>query len=368
MPDPRGEPAGPRAPAFDPGRIRKILVREVNWVGDAVLTLPALEALRRRFPRAEIALLGKSWVAGLFEGQAGVDRVLEYRPDGEHAGLTGRWRLAQAVRAEGFDLALILPNSFDAALIPWLAGIPVRVGCRGDGRGGLLTHPLPRRDPGGARHQVHHYLRLAAALGAVGEGSPCLAVGAGARQAAAALLRAHGIGVGEPVVALNPGAIYGTAKQWGPARFAAVADRLADEAGVRIALVGSGRERPLLERVAVGMRAPAAVLGGETDLPTLAALLARSRLLLTNDTGAMHVAAAAGGAVLAVFGPTDAEATAPLGPRVRIVRHPVPCSPCLLRECPIDHRCMEAVTVEEVLQAARGLIGQNPTRPAGGRS
>jgi heptosyltransferase-2 len=122
-------------------------------------------------------------------------------------------------------------------------------------------------------------------------------------------------------------------------------------------LVGSARERPLLEAVAAGMCSPAVVLGGETDLPTLAALLERSRLLLTNDTGAMHVAAAVGTAVVAVFGPTDAEATAPLGPRVRIVRHDFPCSPCLLRECPIDHRCMEAVTVEEVVQAVHALIG-----------
>ncbi|MFA5027274.1 MAG: lipopolysaccharide heptosyltransferase II [Candidatus Methylomirabilota bacterium] len=342
---------------FDPSTIRRLLVRSVNWVGDAVLTLPAMEALRRRFPSAEIAVLAKAWVAGLYRDQPAVDRVIEFDPEGEHGGIRGRVRLARAVAAGRFDLAVIFPNSFDAALVPWLARIPGRVGCRGDGRSLLLSHPLPRRPATGERHQVHHYLRIARAVGAEGGGPPRLVVTSAARQAADRLLESAGIGAAEPILAVNPGAIYGTAKQWGPARFAAASEGIAKAWGLRVVLVGSRRETPLLEEVADRLAVPGAVLGGRTDLPTLAALLGRSRLLLTNDTGAMHVAAAAGAPVLAVFGPTDAEATGPLGARVRIVRHPVECSPCLLRECPTDRRCMSGVTVEAVVEAARGLIG-----------
>ncbi len=320
------------------------------------MTLPALEAVRRRFSSAEITVLAKGWVTGLFRGHAAVDRVLEYRPEGEHRGVVGLWRLAQAVRALDADLALILPNSFEAALVPWLARIPRRVGCASDGRSPLLTHRLARK-VAGPRHQVHHYLRIVRAVGAEGDGTPHLAVSPAAREAAEGLLRAVGIGEGEPILCLNPGAIYGSAKQWGPERFAAASDLLAAAWGARTVLVGSSREGAVLGAVAQMMRTPAVVLGGKTDLATLSALLLRSRLLLTNDTGAMHVAAAAGASVLAVFGPTDADATGPLGAQVRIVRRPVPCSPCLLRECPIDHRCMTGVTVEEVVEAAHALVG-----------
>jgi heptosyltransferase-2 len=342
---------------LDPAGIARILIREVNWVGDAVLTLPALEAVRRRFARATITVLAKGWVAGLFRGHPSVDGVLAFHPEGEHGGVRGRLRLVQAVRALHADLAVILPNSFESALIPRLAGIPRRVGCASDGRGCLLSHRLPRNASGGARHQVHHYLRIVRALGAEGEAVPRLAVLPEARENADRLLRAAGIAPEDRIICVNPGAIYGSAKQWGVERFASAGDRLAADWDARPVLVGSAREAAILGAVADRMRRRAVVLGGRTDLPALAALSARARLLLTNDTGAMHVAAAVGTPVVAVFGPTDAEATGPLGPRVRIVRRAVPCSPCLLRECPIDHRCMTAVTVAEVVEAAKALLG-----------
>ena len=153
---------------IDPGRIRKILVREVNWVGDAVLTLPALEALDRRFPEAEIVVVGRPWVAGLFGGQRSVDRVLAYESAGVHGGLAGRWALARRLRGEGFDLAMLFPNSFESAVVPWLAGIPHRVGYPTDGRRFLLTHPVKAAARAGERHQVFRYLNLARALGGSG--------------------------------------------------------------------------------------------------------------------------------------------------------------------------------------------------------
>jgi lipopolysaccharide heptosyltransferase II len=342
----------------DPGRVRKILVREVNWVGDAVLTLPTLDALDRRYPEAEIVVLGRSWVAGLFGGQRSVDRVVTYDSAGAHGGLAGRWALARTLRAERFDLTVLFPNSFDAALVPWLAGIPVRVGYPTDGRRVLLTHPVKPSAGTGERHQVFRYLRLARALGGDGDGLPRLAVCADAVRAADELLGPHGVEAGASWIAVNPGSVYGSAKRWPAERFAAVADALAARRGAKVVLVGSGRETAVLQDVARAMRAAAVVLGGRTEVGMLPGLLRRARLLLTNDTGAMHVAAAVGTPVLAIFGPTDIEATGPLGPWCRTVREPVPCSPCLLRECPIDHRCMLGITVEAVVRAAEELLDE----------
>jgi heptosyltransferase-2 len=327
--------------------IRRILVRSVNWVGDAVLTLPALDALDRRFPEAEIAVLARPWVADLFRDQPAVDRVIAYER-AEAGTCLGPWRLARRLRAQGFDLALLFPNAFEAAWVAWLAGIPRRAGYSRDGRRVLLTHPLPQRARGG--HQVQRYLDLVRALGGEGDPVPRLRTGDRARAAAGRLLSEHGLGAGEPAVALNPGSVYGGAKRWPAPRFAAAADALAAR-GARILLVGSGREARILEEVAGRMSRAPAVLAGRTDLPTLAAVLERCDLLLTNDTGAMHLARAVRTPVVAVFGPTDADATGPIGPGGTVVRHAVACSPCLYRECPIDHRCMRGVPVERVVEA-----------------
>lgn len=341
---------------IDPQQVRHILVREVNWVGDAVLTLPALEALDRRFPRAEITLLARPWVSGLFAGHPAVDRIIEYRSGGAHGGILGHWRLAREIAKDRFDLAVMFPNSPDAALIAWLAGIPRRVGYPTDGRRLLLTHPVPLPSASAGRHQVERYLDIVRALGGDGPPSLRLPVTTEARESGERLLRDHDVDPADPCVALNPGSVYGSAKRWPAERFAAVAEGLVDRRGVRILLIGSERERPILDEVAARMRRPAVNLGGRTDLSALVGLLGCVRLLLANDTGAMHIATAIGTPVLAIFGPTDAEATGPLGEHARIVREPVPCSPCLLRECPIDHRCMTRVSVEQVLQHAMDLF------------
>jgi heptosyltransferase-2 len=349
--------------ATDPEQIRKILVREVNWVGDAVLTLPALAALDRRFPRAEIAVLAKPWAAGLFAGQSAVDRIVLYQAEGSHRGLGGRWELARQLAQESFDLAVLFPNSLDAVIVPWLARVSRRVGYRTDGRGLLLTQVVARSGRSAERHQVFRYLDLVRSLGADGEAIPRLAVGVEAGRDADRLLQDLGVERGEACVAVNPGSVYGSAKRWPAERFAAVADALAESQRARVLLIGSAKERDVMEAVAGRMRRPPIRLGGRTDLATLAGVLKRTRLLLSNDTGAMHVAAAVGTPVLAVFGPTDADATGPLGPDSRVIRQPVPCSPCLLRECPIDHRCMVGVGIEQVLHAAEELLATRQGTP-----
>ena len=341
---------------IEPGDIRRILVRAVNWLGDAVLMLPALEALDRRFPQAEISLLAKPWVSGLFAGHPAVDRVLEYRTGDVHRGVMGRWRLANTLREGGFDLAVLFPNSLDSAVIPWLARIPRRAGYPTEGRRWFLTHPVPGVSTMPGRHQVERYLDIVRVLGGNGAPSLRLRVTPEAREAAGGLLTDRGVGSGDLCVALNPGAVYGGAKRWPVKRFAAVADGLVERCGARILLIGSVQECSILDEVGARMRRPAINLGGRTSLQALVGLLERARLLLTNDTGSMHVAAAVGTPVLAVFGPTDPQATGPLASHSRVVREPVPCCPCLLRECPIDHRCMTRVTVDHVLREALALL------------
>ncbi|HXZ44377.1 MAG TPA: lipopolysaccharide heptosyltransferase II, partial [archaeon] len=344
---------------FDPQVIRRILVRQVNWVGDAVLTLPALEALDGRFPLAEITLLARPWVAGLFAGHPALDRMIEYRSEDTHRGLRGRWHLAATVKAGEFDLAVLFPNSMEAAVVPWLAGIPRRIGHPTDGRRCLLTHVVSNESAAG-RHQVEWYLDVARALGAEGTRTVRLPVTEAVRRRSGELLRQYGIASTGLLVALNPGSAYGNAKRWAADRFAAVADRLVESRGATILLIGSEGERPVLDTVAAHMRRPSVNLGGCTDLPALVGVLERANLLVSNDTGAMHVAVAVGTPVLAIFGPTDAMATGPLGRCARVVCASVPCSPCLLRECPIDHRCMAGVTVPQVLQAATSLLDAPP--------
>jgi lipopolysaccharide heptosyltransferase II len=328
----------------DPARI---LVRAPNWIGDVVLSLPAVRDVRRRFPGSRIEVLARPWVADVYHAVREVDAVR----------LAGSFRSDAGALEGAFDAAILLPNSFGTALQVWMAGIPERWGYATEGRGPLLTRGA--RVPGDVRgrSQVYYYRAMLAAIGLAATGEPDASLGCPPewRQRAGELLRDEGA----PWVGLNPGAAFGSAKRWIPERFAAVGDLLAREHGVRVAVLGGASERPLGEAIAASMDTPAAVLCGKTSLPELVGVLSRLRLLVTGDSGPMHLAAALGTRVAAVFGPTDWRETAPLGPRARIVREDVHCSPCLLRECPIDHRCMRRVTVDRVLDVAHGLLAES---------
>jgi heptosyltransferase-2 len=332
--------AAPRAP-------ERILVRAPNWIGDVVLSLATLRDLRRNFPRARIEVLARPWVADLYRAVAEVDAV----------------RLAQGVRVDAdalrgaFDAGVLLPNSFGSALPLWLARIPERWGYATDGRRPLLTRAPRVPEQVRGRSQVYYYRAMLAGAGLRVSAAPDVSLSCPpdwARSAGAD--RLLGAEDGGAWIGVNPGAFYGTAKRWLPERFAAVADTLADR-GARIVLVGGAAERPVGAAIAAQMRAPARVLCGETTLPELVGVLARLRLLVTNDSGPMHLAAALGVPVVAVFGPTDWRETHPLGEAHRVVREPVPCSPCGLRECPIDHRCMRRVTVDRVLAEVGPHLG-----------
>lgn len=335
----------------------KILVRATNWVGDAVLSLPALRAIRERNPLAHIAVLARPWVAGLYSRERICDEhVVAPRT------WSGRLRLARVLRKRRFDVVILLPNSFEAALVARLAGIRERIGYDRDGRGILLSAAIPPPKPGDIpRHESFYYLELLRRAGIIPElpaAAPILLEGVEeARRKGRERLEA--MGFRQPVVGISPGAENSRAKQWPPERFVEAARLLAEPLGAAVALFGSPAEQRLGRAVAEQIRRNGGRvlnLAGETTLEQFVEMAAACRVFLSNDSGAMHVASALGVPTVAVFGPTDSVATAPAGPLVRIVRQQVDCSPCMLRDCPIDHRCMTAVSAEQVAQAALELV------------
>lgn len=322
----------------------RIVVRAPNWIGDVVLSLPALRDVRRNFPRARLEVLARSWVSGLYGAVKEVDGVVESR----------------GVRADvdllrgHYDTAVMLPNSIASALPPFLARIPQRWGYATSGRAPLLTRGARVQERIRRHSQVFYYRAMLAGVGLSVSAIPdaSLACRPEWQTQGGRLLDDAPAGW----IGLNPGASYGGAKRWLPERYATVGDAVHEATGARIAIVGGEEGRSLAEKVAALMRAPATVLAGRTSLPELAGVLSHLRLLVTNDSGPMHLAAALGVPLVAVFGPTDWRETAPWGTRTRIVREPVECAPCGLRECPIDHRCMTGVRASRVVDAALELL------------
>lgn len=339
-----------------------LLVRATNWLGDAVMTTPALAGVREAFPDARIVLLARPLVAELFRHHPDVDEVMVYERPGRHEGALGRLRLAGELRRRRFDGALLLQNAFDAALIVFLGRIPERAGYPTDGRRILLTLPVPL--PAGIleRHEVEYYLCLLDGLG-VPRPVPAslkLTVTEGEKEAMATRLALLGIERGAPIVAINPGATYGSAKRWYPDRFAAVADALSAEWGAGVVVLGSTAEAPLAGEIVTAMRTPSIDLAGKTTVRELMALLSLSSFLVTNDSGPMHIGAALGVPLVAIFGPTDWRRTSPWTFHAKVVRVEIDCSPCRDRTCDRGHECMLGVTPEMVIDAARQLLPKGP--------
>jgi heptosyltransferase-2 len=339
----------------DRAAIKRILVRGPNWLGDAVMCEPALRGLRRLFPDAQIALLVKPAVADLFAGHPALTRVLTYDTKGRHAGLSGKWALAGQLRRQGFDLAILFQNAFEAAFLTFLAGVPRRYGYATDGRSLLLSDPIAAPDHRALVHQVRYYWDLLKPLGLKGDPTaPELVVFPEEEQAMAGRFAQGGLTTTDVVVGINPGSTYGGAKRWLPERFAEVTERLcrtireSREQQVSVVIFGAKGEEHLGREIAARLSSRSLVLSGATTIRELMAAVKRCTMLLTNDTGPMHIASAFQVPVVAIFGPTDWRTTSPFGSAHAIVRQPVDCAPCLLRECPIDHRCMTRVTVDQV--------------------
>jgi lipopolysaccharide heptosyltransferase II len=380
----------------------RILIRGTNWLGDAVMTTPALLRLRERFPDAHITLLTPEKLQDLWANHPAVNEVISFMPDESifriakqirrwserprEPHLTGR-NVSSArgdTRPAGFDLALVLPNSPRSAIETWLARIPLRVGYARPWRNFFLTQTVPPRAEAVkmqkrsvneirqlvahpiqnsklktqhfANHQIHEYLHLAVALGANSEPlAPQLFVSPDEIEATKKKFRLENDT--RPVFGLNPGAEYGPAKRWPAERFIAVAKEIHQRTNCLWILFGGKGDLEITNQVASAL--PSANshllnLAGKTSLRELMALLKMCRVLLTNDSGPMHVAAALGTPVVVPFGSTSPELTGPGLPgdsRHRLLKSSVACSPCFLRECPIDFRCMNGISVERVIEA-----------------
>lgn len=336
----------------------RMLIRATNWVGDAILALPALRALRSRFPEAEIAIVARPFVADLYGDQNIYNQLIAYDSDGAHAGFSGRERLATELRAQKFDIALLLQNAFNAAWLAWRAGIPERIGYARDGRRFLLTKAVPVPMPGEIpAHEKFYYLELLRRAGWI-DSLPdadviTLRVPEEKRASAENFLSKEGARSGVLRIAVGAGASYGSAKCWPPSRFAELANRLQSQTDADVILFGTAGEASVSNAISAEMCRPPIDLTGKTPIAELPALLSKCHLFIGNDSGSMHVAAAVGLPVVAVFGPTDPHGTAPVTPRCAIVQEKPYCSPCFLRRCPTDHRCMRNITPAMVEAAAK---------------
>ncbi len=347
-----------------------ILIRGTNWLGDAVMTTPAMERLRASFPNAHIALLANPLTAELFQDSTLVNEVIEYRRS--EGGVKAFFDAVRQIRKRRFDVALLFQNAFEAALLARLGGAKQRIGFAEQGRNLLLTHKLVRGEQHRNRHQVEDYLDIVAECERVRLGAnfkptvekplPTLQATQAQRQAAKNMLLQFGITERHVLVALNTGATNSRAKCWPPIHFAELADRLNEELNAQIVLIGAAAELDYAERVVFRTKRTGIVnLAGKTSMTELIGLLAECDLLVSNDTGPAHLAAALGTATLTIFGPTNEFETSPTGCRAELIRADnIECARCMLRDCPIDHRCMTRISVSDVLVRASKLLQPNP--------
>lgn len=342
--------------------INRILIRSSNWIGDAVMTTPAIRAIRLNFPGAEISILAKPWVAPIYENNSHIDRILICRSDGRHGGFAGIFRLARDLRKEKFDLAFLLPNSFETAFVSFLAGISMRAGYDTDCRKFFLTHPVRLKSEYKRYHQIDYYLMILKQMGLRAFGTQQTLVASDAEKKVAwQRFQVFGVAGGSLLIGINPGAAFGTAKRWFPDRYAALARKLITSFNAHIAIFGSPGEKKLGEYITGKIGQRCVNLCGKTTLREAISAISVCDLFITNDSGLMHVAAALDIPQIAVFGSTDSVATSPASPSSRIIQDPIECNPCLKPECPKgNHLCMKNITVDMVFDVARRLLNEKP--------
>ena len=337
----------------DAARVTSRLVVAPNWIGDAVMSLPVLRALRRASPGGRLAVLARSGPGAIYRAEGSADAVL---PRSSFLGDVA------AARRGGFDEVWLLPNSYRSALIAAASGAPRRIGYATERRGWLLTSAPP--PPASTEHQLRDYDVLLEGNGVVPDRDPPrLTLPAAALGRAREALDRAGRSGDAPFVALCPGSAFAQTKRWPAERFAGVADALAERGLGAAVLVGPGEEE-LGVSVAAAARSRPAVLGAKLDPVELAAAISLARAAVTNDSGPMHLAGAVGTPVVALFGPTDPGRTGPSGSSSRVLDRYVFCSPCFLTECPYGHECLREIGVAEVVRAVEELAGVTPS-PSG---
>ncbi len=344
------------------GEIHRVVVRLPNWLGDVVMAVPAVRELRRVLPEAHLTVGSRPGAADVFLDADFVDEVLVY----DRAGLSTAWSQVREWRRRKFDLALLFQNAFEAAAISFLARVPSRMGYHTDRRGALLTHPLPAPGWKDERHESFYYLHIVGELERALYGTSVienaeprfdLRVSEERRQGAFELLRGHGARISASLAVLCPGSINSRAKRWPAERYAELADRLA-VSGADVVLIGSPGESDVSQEVCKHAQSQPIVLTGKTTVAEATAIISVADVLITNDTGPAHIGAAVHTPTLVVFGPTNPLTTYPLSANAEIIRRAPDCAPCMLRDCPIDHRCMTAITPGDVFERALVLMSQ----------
>lgn len=336
----------------------RIIIHGTNWIGDAVMTLPALEIVRESIPEAEITLYSRDWAEGVFATVESIDNILTVPSD--EKGIRAQ---AALWRKNDYDAALLLTNSFRTALVARAAGVKKRVGYAGEGRGILLTDSIAKPEWKGVRHETEYYNALAAEFcrriagrDAVKGGSePKIPVSSGILSEAYDFLASKGAPKGTRIIGLGPGSQNSDAKRWPAERFGELAKLLASAFNARICLFGSPAEKSVALEIAEHAGDAVIDLVGETRLVQIPALLSACDCFISNDMGLAHVARAVGTEAVTIFGPTDPATTVPIGSKV-IRRDEVECSPCMLRECPIDHRCMTRIKVDDVFEIIKSIV------------
>ncbi len=339
--------------------VRRILLIKPSSLGDIVHAMPTLAALRERFPQAEVTWLVKRQWAALVDVIQGVDHVCAVEP-----GLAGWLGRVPDLRAARFDLVVDLQGLFRSGAMAWLTGCGRRVGFANAREGSPYCYTRPVAVPGGAMHAVDRYLLVAEALGAARPAAPRFDFTDRPidREALESLLAAAGLAGSSRWIAMNVSARWET-KRWPPQQFAEAADRLAEAEGVPVVLIGGPAERPETQAVIALMRTKAVDLTGQTPVGLLPGLLRRAAVLVTNDSGPMHIAAAVGTPVVALFGPTDPVKTGPYGSGHVVLSNPVDCRPCFRRDCSraVTLECLTGVTAEQVVRAVQHQLGRSRT-------
>jgi heptosyltransferase-2 len=343
--------------------IKKVVIRGTNWVGDAVMSVPALRELRRVLPDARLTLCTRSWAQGIFADADFIDDILIY--DKHKPSFSNVLQQAKLWRKQKFDLAVLFQNAFEAALLAKIGRAKMRIGYQTDGRKMLLTHPLASPNWKNQRHEVFYYLHIIAELEKIlygetkvweHEPDTSLIVSETRQTEARKLLEENGVDFSKPTVALCPGSTNSRAKRWGSRSYAELADLLQQKLNTNIVLFGAPDEVEVSSEVAAKMKSRPIFLTGKTDLSQGVAVLGQVDLLITNDTGPAHIAPALGTTTIVIFGPTVPTTTRPYSNLAEIIRKPPVCAPCMLRDCPIDHRCMTAISAIEVFEKAKFML------------
>jgi heptosyltransferase-2 len=341
-------------------QVDKILLRVPNWVGDALLTTPVVHSIKKAFPDSRITILAKPWVAPIFEADPAVEAVVPYQKPGRHQGIRGKAALARELKAQGYNLVINFPHSFESAWISYEGRIPVRVGYSTEGRGLLLTHRLKATRDRRKEHQVTYFFHLLEPLNILENPTPKshplrLSLSQNHREKAKTLLKNLGIAPSHFLVGLAPGAIYGSAKCWPFDRYEALAARMKQEWKAQVLLFGTDKDALAGKNTDLHNYHD---LMGKTSLGEALALMSMCRLMVCNDSGLMHAASALNIPMVALFGSTDVQRTGPWGGTHKIIDKHFPCAPCLKKRCTVAPNCMEAITLDEVWEELSGLRSQ----------